>query len=124
VALVAAESHNRASLAVSVGVASDCSTSSAQGASGTTKCALTLQAGPVVVDLQRVARGREGDTHALGKLSHWAGAAAAAPLRVPTDVEIASHGYRGQDREGRGHGGESAGEEHGGKFDGAEAGLP
>jgi hypothetical protein len=105
VALVAAESHNRASLAVSVGVASD------------------LQAGPVVLNFQGVAGGREGDAHALGKLSHRARAAAAAPLRVPTDVEVAGHGHRGQEREGRSHGREGTGKEHDEKFDGAEAGL-
>jgi hypothetical protein len=105
VALVAAESYNRASLAVSVGVASD------------------LQAGPMILNLQGVAGGRESDAHALGKLSHWARAAAATPLRVPTDVKIAGHGHRGQERESRSHGRDSTVKEHGEKFDGAEAGL-
>jgi hypothetical protein len=77
----------------------------------------------MVLNLHRVGGGRESDAHALGKLSYWARAATAAPLRVPTDVKIAGHGHRGQKRESRSHGRESTGKEHDEKFDGAEAEL-
>lgn len=73
---------------------------------------LTLQTGPMILNPHRLRSGRKRDTNAPCKLSHGARTAAAVLLGIPSDVKIAGHGYRGEDRKGHSHGRKSTGEEH------------